>query len=219
MKKYVFILTLLACGTVWSQTPADTTDTEENVIGGRVERRNTQRESNVLGTPVYYNLDGSVREGRRYNNPRPQGDYIRPDHHYRNTLKEHYNTYFCEFEGLFGPKDVAIGMNFTYLPERWGIYGSMLAGMRYNFASLGAAYRFSDKQDFMDWHFYGGLIYGDGLGGEFGMRLAGTRSKSGFGWCSGSMGVAVMDGRGYFTLGLSLDITALTALSLMLFTW
>lgn len=198
-----------------AQTPADTTGTEENVIGGRVERRNTQKESNVLGTPVYYNLDGSVRHGDDRGNPR--GEYFMPNHHYKNTLSRHFNTYFCEVEGLFGPKDIAAGINFTYLPEQWGVYGSMLAGFRRNYASLGAALRLSDIDYDFDWHLYGGVICGDGVGGEIGMRIGGTRSDSGFGWCTGSMGVAVMDGRGYLTLGLSLEITALTGLSLLLF--
>lgn len=198
-----------------AQTPADTADTEENVIGGRVERTNTQKESNVLGTPVYYNLDGSVRQGNHRGNPR--GEYQMPEHHYKNTLSRQFNSYFCELEGMVGEKDMAVGLNFTYLPERWGMYGSMLVGFRYNFASLGAAVRLSETYDDLDWQLYGGIICGDGLGCEGGMRLAGTRSGSGFGWCSGSMGVAVMDGRGYLTLGLSLEISAITALALLLF--
>lgn len=224
MKKYVLLLTLFFCGTAWAQTPvdstaaatmADTADIEENVIGGRVQYSNRQKESNVLGAPVYYNVDGSVRQGGHRGNPR--GTYHRPEHHYRNTLSSHFNTFFCEAETMLGPKDIAIGLNFTYLPERWGVYGSMLAGFRYNYASLGAALRLSDTHDDIDWHLYGGAIYGDGLGGELGLRLGGTRNRSGFGGCTGSMGVAVMDGRGYLTLGLSLDLTALTALSLLLF--
>lgn len=227
MKKILFILMLLAGGMVWAQTPADTAkvnatsvDTadaeEENVIGGRVQRTNPQHESNVLGTPIYYNLDGSVRQGNHRGNPRPSGEYQRPEHHYRNTLGSHFNTWFCEAEAMIGDKDAAVGMNFTYLPERWGIYGSMLAGRRYNFASLGAALRVSDKYDLIDWHLYGGIICGDGIGGEGGMRIGATRGKTGFGWCTGSMGVAVMDGRGYLTLGLSLDVTAaIAALTLL----
>ena len=207
---------LLSSGiTCMAQAPADTTDNEENVIGGRVQRTNTQKESNVLGTPVYYNLDGSVKEGNHRGNPR--GEYNMPEHHYRNTLSRHFNTYFCELEGMFGPKDIAGGFNFTYLPERWGMYGSMMVGLRRNYASVGAALRLSDTYDEFDWHLYGGVICGDGVGGEGGIRIGGTRSDSGFGWCTGSMGVAVMDGRGYLTLGLSLEIAALTTLALLLF--
>ena len=169
----------------------------------------------MLGTPVYYNLDGSVRRDGNRGNPR--GEYRMPEHHYKNTLGNRFNTYFCEVEGMFGPKDIAVGANFTYLPERWGMYGSMMAGIRRNYASLGAALRLSETDYDFDWHLYGGVICGDGVGGEVGMRFGGTRGDSGFGWCTGSMGVAVMDGRGYFTLGLSLEITALTALSLLLF--
>lgn len=222
MKRYVFILMLVLCGAAWAQTPvdtsavvSDTTDSEENVIGGRVQQGARQHESNVLGAPVYYNLDGSVRQGGHRGNPR--GEYHRPEHHYRNTLSSRFNTYFCEAEALLGDKDVAAGINFSYLPERWGIYGSMLAGFRHNYVSVGPVLRLSDTDDVFDWHLYGGLMFGDGVGGEGGMRIGAARGNSGFGWCTGSMGVAVMDGRGYFTLGLSLDLTAISGLSLLLF--
>lgn len=223
MKRYVLLLMLLACCAAWAQNPdkkgsaADTADTEENVIGGRPQYSNRSKEANVLGTPVYYNRDGSVRTPGNHGNPR--GEYQLPEHHWRNTLGSHFNTYFCEAEAMIGDKDVAVGMNFTYLPERWGMYGSMLVGERHSYLSLGPTLRFSDKYDELDWQLYGGVMIGDGVGGEFGMRIAGSRNESGFGWCSGSMGVAVMDGRGYMTLGLSLEITAIAALSVLLFTW
>ena len=228
MKKYLFLLMILASCTVMAQTPVDTTrtrpdvtaddidtsDTEENVIGGRVQRTNIQKESNVLGAPVYYNPDGSVRDGNHRGNPR--GEYIRPKHHYKNTLSNYFNAYFCEAELMVGDKDQAIGLNFTWLPERWGLYGSMLTGFRHNYFSLGPALRISDTEDWCDWHLYGGFMFGDGIGGECGLRIASDKTRSNFGWCSGSMGVAVMDGRGYLTLGLSLDLTAITALGMLL---
>ncbi len=222
---------ILASCTVMAQVPADTTqarpnlavdtidsddtsDAEENVIGGRVQRTNVQKESNVLGAPVYYNLDGSVRSGNHRGNPR--GEYVRPKHHYQNTLGNNFNSYFCEAEFLVGEKDQAIGLNFTYLPDRWGVYCSMLTGFRYNYFSVGPALRFSEVDDWCDWQLYGGLMVGDGLGGELGLRIASEKTRSNFGWCSGSMGVAVMDGRGYLTLGMSIDLTAITALSLLI---
>lgn len=221
MKRYALILLLLSWGSIWAQdtlrvsTGADTADTEENVIGGRPQRSNVQREANVLGTPVYYNLDGSVRtaDGRRGN---PRGEYVRPRHHWRNTLDSRFCSYFCEAEGLFGTGDIALGMNFTYLPNRWGIYGSLLGGINHSYATLGPVVRLSDYDDFCDWHLYGGIAVGDGIGGEVGMRIAAPRDKGSFGWCTGSMGMMFLDGESYVTLGVSLDIAAITALCLLL---
>ncbi len=222
MKKYLLLLMLLACTSVWAQdvvrdsaAVADTSDTEENVIGGRPQRSNVQSKANVLGAPVYYNLDGSVRTpgGHRGN---PRGEYVRPRHHWRNTLDSRFNSYFCEVEGMLGTGDVAIGMNFTYLPNRWGVYGSLMTGMLHDYASLGPALRLSDFDDPCDWHLYGGIMMGDGVGGEVGMRIASPRHDGAFGWCSGSMGMAFLDGESYITFGLSLELTALVALSLLL---
>lgn len=223
MKRYTLILLMLLCGSAWAQdvvkdstAVGDTAAEEENVIGGRPQRSNVQHKANVLGAPVYYNLDGSVRtpDGYRGN---PRGEYMRPRHHWRNTLDSRFCSYFCEAEGMLGTGDIAIGMNFTYLPNRWGIYGSLLTGIRHDYASLGPALRIADIDDVCDWHLYGGIMVGDGIGGEFGMRIAAAKNRGNFGWCTGSMGMAFLDGESYFTLGLSLDITALTIISLILF--
>ena len=224
MKRYAILLTLLLCGSVWAQdvvrdstaaaNPSDTSTTEENVIGGRPQRSNVQTKANVLGAPVYYNLDGSVRTPGHRGNPR--GEYMRPRHHWRNTLDSRFNTYFCEVEGMFGTGDIAVGMNFTYLPNRWGLYGSLMTGMVHDYATFGPALRLSDFDDFCDWHLYGGIAVGDGVGGEFGMRFASSRNNGSFSWCSGSMGMMFLDGESYVTFGLSLELTAIVALSLLL---
>ena len=223
MKRLIVILLMLAYGSVWAQntvtdstTVRDTADSEANVIGGRKQPAKVQREANVLGAPVYYNLDGSVRtRDGGFGNPR--GEYTRPRHHWRNTLDSRFCSNFCEVEGMFGTGDIALGMNFTYLPNRWGIYGSLLTGFAHDYASLGAALRLVDYDSPCDWHLYGGLTMGDGVGGEFGMRIAAAKQDGNFGWCTGSMGMVFMDGEAYITLGVSLDVAALTALSLLLF--
>lgn len=221
MKKYAILLFLLAYGTIWAQdtvrrTTADTADAEENVIGGRPQRSNVQHKANVLGAPVYYNLDGSVQSATN-NHGNPRGEYTRPQHHWRNTLDSYFNSYFCEVEGMLGTGDLALGLNFTYLPKRWGVYGSLLAGLVNSYATIGPIVRLSDYGDPCDWHLYGGLATGDGLGGEVGMRIASPKSNGAFGWCSGSMGMVFLDGESYVTFGLSLDLAAIAAISLILF--
>lgn len=222
MKKYAILLILLACGTAWAQdtvrtAPAasDTADTEENVIGGRPQRTNVQPKANVIGAPVYYNTDGSVRS-RDNQRGNPRGEYVRPRHHWRNTLDSRFNSYFCEVEGMLGTGDLAVGMNFTYLPNRWGVYGSLLGGINHDYVTLGPVVRLSEYDDPCDWQLYGGLMAGDGIGAEAGMRLAAPKRGGSFGWCSGSMGMAFIDGESYFTFGFSLDLTAIIALSLIL---
>ena len=226
MKRYALLLALvlLMGGTAWAQDTVRTStpdtnsapDTEENVIGGRPQRSNTQRESNVLGAPVYYNIDGSLRTAdNTHGNPR--AEYVRPRHHWRNTLDSQFNTYFCEVEGMLGMGDVALGFNFTCLPERWGVYGSLLAGMNHNYATLGPVLRLSDYDDACDWHLYGGIMVGDGIGGEVGLRIAADKRTGSFGWFSGSMGMAIIDGESYVTMGLSLELTAIVGLSLLFF--
>ena len=217
MKRTLVILLLLACGTAWAQEVVtdSTMVADTNVIGGRVQRIGVQREQNVLGAPVYYNLDGSLRTPGHRGNPR--GEYVRPQHHWRNTLDSRYCSYFCELEGMLGTGDLAIGLNFTYLPNRWGVYGSLLTGLAHDYASLGTALRLVDYDSPCDWHLYGGLTVGDGIGGEVGMRIAAPKQDGNFGWCTGSMGMVFMDGEAYITFGMSLDIAALTTLSLLLF--
>ncbi len=222
MKRHVIFLLLLMSGFVWAQdvvrdttTTADTVESDENVIGGRPQRSNAGRKADVLGAPVYYNLDGSVRTADGYRG-NPRADYVRPRHHWRNTLDSRYCPYFCEVETMIGVADVALGLNFTWLPSRWGVYGSMLGGINKNYASLGPALRLVDYDAVCDWHLYGGVVVGDGVGGEVGMRFASPRHDGAFGWCSGSMGMTFLDGESYITFGLSLDLTAIVVLSLIL---
>ena len=208
----------LACTTVWAQdvvrdsvAVADTADTEENVIG--VKPRHTKRqkhEANVLGAPVYYNINGQERGGER-----TTATYRRPRHHYLNQLSNRYCSTFFEGEVLFGASNLAIGANLSVLPERWGGYGSMLFGGRTNYFSVGPALRLSGYESVLDWHLYGGAVFTERhIGGEVGLRMASPRHKGRFCWMSTSLGLAVVDGDTYMTFGLSMAMTGLVLLAL-----
>lgn len=166
------------------------------------------RNRNVLGAPVYYDTLGNV-----IGQTQP-GDTVAhlPKHHYFNRLSNEYNAFFFELEGLLGNNDMAIGFNFTYLPERWGIYGSLLGGLSHGYASLGPALRLSDNGDMLDWHLYGGVMVSNHLGGELGLRMAAPRRDGRFCWESLSIGVGMVGRHPFLTCGLSLEISAFTGL-------
>ena len=102
-----------------STAVADTAADEPNVIGGRVDstylkqraQSKNKKEQNIIGTPVYYDLDGQQRTtGLRPSQLRQSGSgeaYIRPKHHYFNSLKDQYCGFFVETELLLGMHDVA----------------------------------------------------------------------------------------------------------------
>lgn len=236
MKRFIIAVLLLACTEVWAQdvvrdstAVADSADTEENVIGARPDstysrqKGRSKKEQNVIGTPVYYGLDGQerrtgLRPSEMRQRPGAPMDYRRPEHHHLNSLRERYSGFFFEIESLIGPRDLALGANFTYLPSRWGAYGSVLAGFNHSYLTVGPALRLSGYDSNIDWQLYGGLVFGGRhMGGEAGLRMAMPDHGSDFCWNSASMGIAILNGDSYLTLGLSLELSAIIALTTLLF--
>lgn len=187
MKRLIILLVLMLSVAAWAQ--------------------NTNRNRNVLGAPVYYDTLGNV-----IGKTQP-GDTIAhlPKHHYFNRLSNEFNAFFFEMEGLFGNNDIALGANFTYLPERWGIYGSLLGGINHGYVSVGPALRLSDNGGLLDWHLYGGVMLSNHLGGELGFRVALPKRDGRFCWESVSIGGGVIGRHPFFTCGLSLEICAAAA--------
>lgn len=129
------------------------------------------------------------------------------------TYDENFCHYFCELEMIPGR---AMGFNFCYMTHRWGGYGSLLGGTQETsasqgqgaFASLGGAFRIVPQKSRLDWHLYGGLAIGNGVGFEAGTRIAGTAKGSNFSWWSGSVGLLSIAGNTYTTIGLSIAIVS-----------
>lgn len=226
MKRFLITLLLLSCVTVWAQdvvrdsvppAVADTSDDGENVIGGRVPPVKLQKEANIIGAPIYYNQDGSVRTPMHRGNPR--GPYQMPRHHYQNNLDNRFCSFFLEGEGLVATDDLALGVNFSYLPSRWGVYCSFLKGINYNYLSVGPMLRLGDVDNVFDWHLYGGLMFSGGIGGEVGMRMALPQRNSEFCMTSASIGLGRVESTTMFTMGLSIDLIAVTGLSWLLLLW
>ena len=233
MKRLILIALLLATGTLWAQDvvrdsvpPAadsiavdiddnDTVDDEENVIGVRRQPRSKeQREANILGAPVYYDSYGNV-----IGSGETSEVYHRPKHHYLNNLNDRFCNFFLEGELLTGRHDHAVGASFTYLPKRWGFYGSALVGTHHTYLSMGAALRLSDYDTGLDWQIYAGLGGGGRhLGGEAGVRVAPPKYHGGeFCWTSLSLGLANYGGYSFLTFGASLDLMAAMAATFILF--
>lgn len=206
MKRLLIIVMLVLGASCWAQAP-DSTRSDTRELGSDKPQRS--RERNLIGAPVYYDTLGNVRGSADTLNRVAR----LPKHHYFNRLSNDFSTYFVEVEGLIGYADLAFGINFTYLPERWGFYGSCLAGIRRNYLTFGPALRLSGYGDSYDWHLYGGAVVSRHLGVEGGIRFAQPRDEDDFCWMSASVGGMFVNGHGFFTCGLSLELSALTAIS------
>ena len=220
MKRWIIIALTLAWTAVQAQDivrdsiAADTTDTEENVIGARPSPRakGEKKERNILGTPVYYDRNGNV-----IGTSRPaRKEYHMPRHHYMNNMKHYCNSYFVECKGLFG-SDYAAGVAFTYLPDRWGIYGSWMANKFRSYVTVGPALRLSSADSKMDLQVYGGLMYTRRVGAEVGLRISGLKDKHNYSLISGTVGMAYIGNVGYITTGISLELTAACLLGILVF--
>lgn len=229
MKKLIVIALLTLWGTVWAQDVVrdsvavtadtvdvddnDTIDDEENVIGAKPQPKSEKKEANVLGAPVYYDLNGNVRGSGE-----TSAVYHRPEHHYFNNLGRRYCSFFVEGTLITGRHDVGIGGNFTYLPKRWGFYVTANGGKRHTYLSAGAVLRLSGYDSGLDWQLYCGVGGGgQHLGGEVGVRMALPKHNSNFCWSSASVGYANYGGYGYFTCGVSLDLVGVVALTTLIF--
>lgn len=134
------------------------------------------------------------------------------------TYDQDFCHYFLESEILIGPGDAAWGLSFTCLPERIGVYGSLLGGIYDNWLSCGLVWRASQPDNRFDWHFYGGDVWGPSIGLEAGVRISATGQNNGgaFSWWSGSLGVIAMEHQAYFTIGISIGVLGLSSFSLVI---
>ena len=175
-----------------------------------------QKGETLIGTPVYYDQYGNPK-----GSPVPaDSTYHLPAHHYLNhhSAGDKFNKYFFEMEGTYWRQSAYVGFNFTYLPNRWGVYGSTLFSARGMGLSCGAALRLSGEDNLLDWHLYGGAVWNHDAGVEAGIRMAlPATDDNRFCWLSTSAGLAFVDGRNYLTVGLSIELLPIIALDGLLF--
>lgn len=122
-----------------------------------------------------------------------------------------FSTISIEFSYLEGSSDRAWGAMVSYTPEVWGGYASCHIGEYYLWGSCGAEYRLSKPWSDLDWHLFGGVAVGDGVGPEIGIRLMAdaTTNHSKVGWIGGSLALRFTSGGSYCLLGLSMALSPL----------
>ena len=116
-----------------------------------------------------------------------------------------FSSWFVEVKYLYGTRDMAIGLNLSYVPNVVGFYGTFMNGVNAYWGSAGVVYRFSRIESRVDWQAYAGFVAGFGYGGEVGLRLARVnRRHKAFSWLSVSVGAAITNYGSFFSCGLSL---------------
>ena len=206
MKRLVVIgLLLLACGAAWAQT----TDSTERVLGDNPRPR-MKRVQNVIGAPVYYDTLGNV-----IGKGAPSDSvYHLPKHHYFNRIEDDFCSFFLEGQTLLTYNNIAFGGQMAWVPRRWGVYASGLVGGNAYYLAAGPVWRMSDCGNSLDWQLYGGLTVSHRLGCEIGVRMGAPKLWGDFCWTSMSLTVGHVNRNYYFTLGLSLTLTSLVAISI-----
>ncbi len=156
-----------------------------------------------------------------------------------------YSKHFLETKIVSGPVtenddsptqfniDIGIGLQYTYLSDRWGWYGglSYIDGKYNNYVGVtgGAVYRVTDASSKIDFQVYSGLSCGLGLnsdnhliiypGLDAGLRIApGAKAgRSRFAWTSFSIGRTHFYSKPVYTVGFSISLTAIPAVGYLLF--
>lgn len=198
---------LMLSGALFAQT-ADSVDTGRAL--GDEPRVRRSHERNVLGAPVYYDTLGNI-----IGQPKPvDGLYRRPKHHFNNRLENDFSSIFMEWQFKVD-YDFAFGCQVAWVPNRWGIYGSACVNWERCDFSVGPVWRLSDCGNWIDWQLFGGLACSRyALGAEVGIRMAAPRLRSDFCWTSVSMTIGRMQESNYVTLGLSLLLSPVVAISI-----
>ena len=196
---------MLLCGAAEAQTTDSVAVGRELGSEPRVKR---SYERNVLGAPVYYDTLGNV-----IGQTVPADSfYHRPKHHFRNRLEDHFSAFFLEGQLMTGSRDMALGGQLAYVPQRWGAYLGGNVGLQGPYIKAGPVWRMSDCSNEIDWHLYAGVNICRRPGAEIGLRMAAPRMWSNFCWTSYSMTFGYANNMGYITLGFSLTLSTVLAL-------
>jgi len=116
-----------------------------------------------------------------------------------------FSSWFCEVKYLYGQRDIAIGLNLSYVPNILGVYGTFMNGVNAYWGSAGVVYRFSRIDSRIDCQAYAGFVAGYGYGAEVGLRIARVnRRHRAFSWVSLSVGAAITNYGSFLNCGLSL---------------
>ena len=116
-----------------------------------------------------------------------------------------FSSWFLEVKYLYGRRDMAIGVNLSYVPNILGVYGTFMNGINAYWGSAGVVYRFSHIHSRVDFQAYAGFVAGYGYGAEVGLRLARVnRHRKAFSWVSVSVGATITNYGSFINCGLSI---------------
>ncbi len=187
-----------------SSTPTTTAEQEDAVVSSRgslnFDRQVAQPDNigtqqaivpNATSQPPYY---GEVHNGKRIGG---------------NT-----SQFFLEYKSVLGLSEIGKGVQAAYVPFRFGGYLGFMSTRytklvpieaeykwqytvpdgyksvlcQHSWFSLGGVLRLIERPRRLDCQLYGGILVGDGLGAEYGIRFA-KATSSPFSWNSFSMGL------------------------------
>lgn len=170
---------------------------------------------NVIGKPIYYSDSTQYRPGHGmdYDNPPMMFDSHNSKRYYKTC-----NTFFLESSMMFGAYDAAMGVNFSVVPAKWGIYGSALWGYNYDWVKAGGIFRITNLKSPVDWQVYGGLVFGPGVGADLGFRFSidNIFGNHNFSWWSATMGVSIVGGSAFMTCGFSIALSGFSLFGFLL---
>ena len=106
------------------------------------------------------------------------------------------------------------GFSFAYVPSHLGGYGTVQFFDHRVMPCLGVVLRPVVSDFPIDWQIFGGFAVMEGVGVEAGMRFGATASgnRGAFGWWSGSLSRIFIGQNTYMTIGVSINVAALTGL-------
>ncbi len=145
---------------------------------------------------------------------------VRPEPKSLNGSSEYSHFFLEELVGIKHWGSMGMGASFAYLPKVLGGYASAVFYRNNTTLSGGLTVRPLAGLVRSDWQLFGGLAYSSGVqtprsnpvGFEVGIRLGANSDANGgrFAWWSLSLSRLYVDRQVYYTLGLSLNLLALT---------
>ena len=208
MRHTFFLAVFMLCCTAWAQV--EPAPDSPRPLPGDHPRTAQKRARNVLGAPVYYDTLGNV-----LGQAAPADSfYHRPKHHFRNRLEDEFCSFFLEGQLQMGEDDMAVGAQLAYVPQRWGGYLGGNLGVFGNYVKVGPVWRVSDCGSDIDWQLFAGVNLCRHPGGELGLRMAAPRLWGSFCMTSYSMTFGYANNMCYLSLGFSLTLSTLLALTI-----
>lgn len=186
------MVVLMLCGVMYAQNDSVAVTDQQSTVGSQQVADSSRQVAFGNGMPM---ADSVPMEPVRKLSRRQQMKYFGHD----------FSSWFVEVKYLYGTRDMAIGLNLSYVPNIVGVYGTFMNGVNAYWGSAGVVYRFSRIDSRVDCQAYAGFVAGFGYGAEVGIRLARVnRRHKAFSWVSVSVGATITNYGSFVNCGLSL---------------